>query len=108
MIVYHLFSYPVCYILMQLVIYLPVFQLLTAPNEPNYFPSKSNHNQQLNQLVLGVSKHHSKLKLVVCVNLHLKQNLPLSLLQNALLSILPYTPALEIRVRLDRLPLLLN
>ena len=75
MIVYHQFSYPDSYILMQLVINLPDIQLLTAPNEPYHFPSKSNHNQQLDQLLSGVTEYYSKLKLVVCVNLHLKQNL---------------------------------
>ena len=108
------------YVLMQLVIQLPVVKLLTAPNGSNKVFSKSNHNQQLDQLVSGILKHHSKLKLVVYENLPLKTEsiilfvardfdfLPLLLLQNKLLSILPYLPVLDIRVRLARLPLVLN
>ena len=74
-IVYHLFSYPDSYNQLQLIIYLPDVRLWTELNEPFHIPSRCNHNQQLDQLVSCVLKHHSKLKLVVCVNLHLKQNI---------------------------------
>ena len=73
--VYHLFSYLDSYNQLQLVIYLHVIQLWTELNESYHFPSKSNHNQQLGQLVSVISKIHSKLKLVVCVNLHFKKDL---------------------------------
>ena len=74
-IIYHLISYPDSYNQLKLVIYLPGVQLWTDLNEPFHFPSRSDHNQQLDQLVSGDLKHHSNLKLVVCVNVHLKQNL---------------------------------
>ena len=89
-IVYHLISYLDSQNQFQLVIYLPDVQLWTELNEPFHFPSRSNHNQQLNQLISGVLKHHSKLKLVVCVNLHLKQNLLYCLLHETLTSYLYY------------------